>query len=107
MDRSGLITLIKFARTQDEYGVWRKTESERTILARQVDSVTSQEFFDGGRNGLNPSLRLIVFYADYQGESVVEYLGERYAIYRTYQNKTDNLELYCEREGGVNAQSNN
>lgn len=104
MDRSCEITLIKVIREQDENGVWRGTETRRTILARQVDSVTSAEFFDGGRKGLNPSLRFIVFFADYEGESIVEYMGSRYAVYRTYQNKTDDLELYVERKGGTNGQ---
>lgn len=106
MDRSGTIKLIKNAKTQDSKGVWRKTETSRTIFCRQVDSVTSAEFFDGGRNGLNPSLRFIVFFADYEGESIVEYEGQRYSVYRTYHNKTDDMELYVERKGGTNGEGN-
>ena len=103
MDRSSIVTLISTTKTQDNTGVWRKTETRREVLCRQVDSVSSAEFFDGGRNGLNPSLRFILFFADYQGESIVEYMGNRYSVYRTYQNKTDDLELYVERKGGTNA----
>lgn len=107
MDRSGEIKLIKTTRTQDARGVWRTSETSRTILCRQDDSVTSAEFFDGGRNGLNPSRRFVVFFADYEGESIVEHEGLRYSVYRTYRNKTDNLELYVERKGGTNGEGNN
>ena len=38
----------------------------------------------------------------YAGEQIVEYQGRRYGVYRTYQAKTDELELYVERKGGTN-----
>lgn len=101
MDRSCVISLISIVRTQDEYGVWRDTESSRQVFA-QADSVTRSEFFDAGRAGLNPEYRFTMFYADYQGEETVEYNGKRYGIYRVYQRRDDNVELYAERKGGVN-----
>lgn len=101
MDRSDVITLVKQAYTKDEYGVQVPTESRRDVFA-QVDSVTASEFFEGGRNGLNPELRFTVFAFDYEDERVVEYNGSRYAIYRTYLARDDDLELYAERKGGVN-----
>ena len=57
---------------------------------------------DAGRNGLNPDFEFIVFAGDYNGERLVRYKGNTYAIYRTYYGKNDNLELYVQREGGVN-----
>lgn len=107
MDRSETITLIKTSWVKDARGVRRSSETPRDILCRQVDSITSAEFFDGGRSGLNPSLRFIIFFGDYEGESIVKYKGQRYSVYRTYQNKTDNLELYVERKGGTNGEGNN
>lgn len=101
MDRSEVITLIKETQTQDDKGVWRATTSEREVFA-QVNSVTRAEFFDGGRNGLNPEFMFTLFFADYQGERVVEYNGKTYAIYRTYQGRNDTIELYAERKGGTN-----
>ena len=51
----------------------------------QVDSVTRSEFFEAGRNGLNPEFVFRVFFGDYEGgERLVEYRGKRYSIYRTY-----------------------
>lgn len=101
MDRSDVINLISVTQTQDAYGVWRKAETSRKVFC-SVDSVSSNEFFEGGRNGLNPEYRITMFAYDYHGEQTVEYKGKRYGVYRTYHAKTDILELYVERKGGVN-----
>lgn len=102
MDRSNVITLVSTVKTQDELGVWRETPSPRDVFC-QVDSVTRNEFFEGGRNGLNPQYRFTVFAGDYEGEQTVIYNGLPYAIYRTYHARTDELELYAERKGGTNS----
>lgn len=104
MDRSDVITLISVTREQDDYGVWRSTEKESDVFC-QVHSVTQSEFFEGGRNGLNPELRFTVFFGDYNDEPIVEYKGKRYSVYRTYQGRSDSLELYVERKGGTNGES--
>lgn len=101
MDRSDIIFLISQSKYQDNTGVWRSTTSKRQVYC-QVDSISQSEFFEGGRNGLNPSLRFVVFAADYENESIVEYKSETYAIYRTYLRRNDYIELYCERKGGTN-----
>ena len=96
-----MIYLINQTMDKDDYGVWKATETSRRVYCR-VDSVTANEFFDGGRNGLNPELRFTMFSGDYQGEKVIEYEGERFAVYRTYKARNDNIELYVERKGGTN-----
>ena len=101
MDRSDTLKLISVTRTQDAYGVWRSSESSKDVYC-EVQSVTRSEFFDAGRNGLNPEFVFKIFFGDYDGEEIVEYGGKRYAIYRTYLAKNDNLELYAQREGGTN-----
>ena len=102
MDRSDVITLISSANAQDANGVWRRTETSRDVFC-QVDSVTRDEFYAGGRNGLNPEFRFTMFGPDYQGEKIVEYRGKRYGVYRTYMARTDTLEIYVERKGGTNS----
>lgn len=97
------ITLIRpAARVQDEKGVWRSTtEEERTILAR-MDDVNRTEFFGAGQVGMNPEFRFIVNPIEYEGERVLAWNGKRYAIYRSYHVPgTDDLELYTQREVGV------
>lgn len=102
MDRSRVLTLIAQTRTQDDYGRWIASTSSRDVYV-QVDSVSMDEFYEAGRNGLNPEYRFRMFYADYNGEELCKYEGQSYAIYRTYQRRNDVLELYVERKGGSNA----
>lgn len=101
MDRSAVISLIELSRAQDEYGVWRDTETSTDVYC-QVESVTQREFFEGGRNGLNPELKFTMFYADYSNQPIVEYNSNRYSVYRTYLRRDDKIELYVERKGGTN-----
>jgi SPP1 family predicted phage head-tail adaptor len=103
MDRSDVIKLISVTRTQDKYGQFVDTETSRQVYC-QVGSITQSEFYEGGRNGLNPEYRFTVFFADYEDETIIEYKGKRYAVYRTYLARNDRLELYVERKGGTNGQ---
>ena len=97
-----VLTLIQETYEQDENGVRRATTDRREVFC-QVHSVTRAEFFEGGRNGLNPSFEFTVFYDDYEGESIVEYRGKQYGVYRAYRvPDSDYLELYVERKGGTN-----
>ena len=66
-----MINLIAVTRTQDDFGVWRESETSRQIFC-QVDSITASEFFEGGRNGLNPEFRFRVFNADYEDSEGVD-----------------------------------
>ena len=101
MDRSEVLTLIGTTRTQDEYGIWRETPTARNVFC-QVNSITRSEFFDAGRNGLNPEFMFSMFAGDYEGERVCEYRGQKYSVYRTYLGRNDVIELYAERKGGSN-----
>lgn len=101
MDRSQVITLVGETKTQDDLLVWRSVPTSRRVFC-QVDSVTQTEFFEGGRNGLNPELRFTLFGPDYEGERTVIYNSLAYGVYRTYYARTDEIELYCERKGGTN-----
>lgn len=101
MDRSDVITLLKTAITVDDYGVERISKTSREVFC-QVDSVTRAEFFEGGRNGLNPEYRITMFAPDYEGEAELIYKDLTYSVYRTYQGRNDTLELYVERKGGSN-----
>lgn len=101
MDRSTPIMLFSTTKAQDAYGVWVESPTSRMVFC-QVDSVTRAEFFDGGRNGLNPEYRMTMFFGDYNGEKLLSYNGQTYSVYRTYQGKNDTIELYVERKGGTN-----
>lgn len=105
MDRSAVIKLIAETKTKNEYGVFGDTKTTSREVYAQVQSVTRAEFFDAGRNGLNPEFEFTMFFGDYEGEKLVEYNGNTYAVYRTYQGRNDTIELYVERKGGTNGGS--
>mgnify|MGYP006908824167 FL=1 len=53
MDRSSVISLISETKTKNEYGVYQTETTSRDGFC-QVNSVSRTEFFEAGRNGLNP-----------------------------------------------------
>ena len=83
----------------DDIGNETCTETTREIFC-EVYSITQNEFYSAANTELNPEYRFTIFFADYEGESIVEYNNVRYSIYRTYRTG-DNLELYVERKMGV------
>ena len=96
-----VLTLLKVTTEKDTRGVLHKSISSRDVFCKRR-SVSRNEFFDGGRNGLNPEFVFDVFHGDYDGETLCRYDGKSYAIYRTYLNESDYIELYAQREGGAN-----
>lgn len=97
-----VIILISESYTQNDYGVPIPAETRKQVFCK-VKDITRSEFFEGGRSGLNPEMRFDVFGCDYDGETILEWRGKRYGIYRVshYEND-DYAELYVERKGGTN-----
>lgn len=97
-----VITLITETYANDDSGVPRKTETAADVFAKKR-SVSRSEFFEGGRNGLNPEYEFDVFKGDYNGQRTIEFEGKRYGVYRTYEpDDGDYIELYVARKGGTN-----
>lgn len=99
MDRSTVIYLVGETYEQNDYGVLIPTTTKTQVYA-DVTSVTATEWFEGGRNGLNPEYRMRIFAPEYNGEKIIEYNGIQYTIYRTYMARNDILELYVQRKMG-------
>lgn len=99
MSKSGIAYLIADTYTQNDYGVMEKQSTSKKVFVN-VTSVTGTEWFEGGRNGLNPQYRFIVFSHDYSNEKVIEYNGTQYTVYRTFLRSTDEIELYAELRKG-------
>lgn len=93
------LILISQSFSRDEYGIEGGTSALRTVLC-EVNSVSQSEWFEGGRNNLNPAYRFDVFFGDYEGERICEYQGRRLSIYRTFRNG-DTMELYAEYKQGA------
>lgn len=97
--RSGIAFLISESHTKDQYGVYVPTTTKRKVYV-DVDSVTGKEWFEGGRNGLNPQWRFTMFLHDYNNEKIIEYNFVKYTIYRIYNKSNDLVELYAEYKKG-------
>lgn len=96
--RPSVIYLVSETYSQDQYGVTTATQTLRKTYA-DVQSVTGKEWFEGGRNGLNPQFRMRVRMGEYRGEEVLVYEGVFYTIYRTFMDN-DIIELYVEKRKG-------
>lgn len=78
------------------------TESSKTVFAT-LTSVSRAEwvsYSQSGRQGLVPAYVAEVFMGDYEGESIAEYDGTKYGIYRTYERDDEMIELYLEKKAG-------
>ena len=96
---SDTIDLISETLEYGSDGVPNPVETSRTVFC-EVSSVGMHEWFEGGRNGLNPQFQFRVFSGDYNDEEICVFRGKRYRIYRTYING-DQTELYAEKRKGV------
>lgn len=101
-----VLYLLSSVSTQDDNGVWRETLTETQVFCT-VGNITRAEFFNAGRNGLNPQFEFTIFFGDYGGQELLKYNGEVYSIYRTYRTDSDYLELYAEKKGGTHGKSVN
>ena len=98
MKRISVCYLVSETYEQDSYGVISAHE-EKTKVYCDVTSVSQKEWFEGGRNGLNPEYKMTMFKYDYSGEQILEYNEVQYTIYRTYE-KGDLIELYVQKRKG-------
>ena len=101
-----VLKLLKTTYTTDKYGQQIPTQEAHEVYCER-HSISRNEFFTAGRNGLNPQFEFTVFKGDYMGETVCEYDGQSYSIYRTYETDSDYIELYVERKGGTNGEKDN
>ena len=98
-----VLILLQTTYTENDAGIQVPTNTKKEVFC-QRRSVSRSEFFNAGRNGLNPTFVFVVFKGDYEGESICEYNGLTYAIYRTYETNDDYMELYVQRKGGTNGE---
>lgn len=102
MNKAITIDLISKTYTTDTMGQKVATEKSTTVYAT-LQSVSRAEwtsYSTTGRSGLVPAYVALVFAGDYNGESIAEYAGKRYGIYRTYERDDEQVELYLEKKAG-------
>ena len=99
------ITLIGVSEwTKDENGNFIPTEAQTTVLC-DLKSVTRSEFYSAAQAGLNPEQVFEINGFEYNGETEVEFLGERYSVIRAYRPSYETIELTCERKAKNGGQS--
>lgn len=90
------INLLSKTYTQDNIGNFKETTTSKTVFC-DVKSISGQEFYNAGQNGIKPSLVFVIWEHEYGGEEEVEYLSTTYAVYRTFVRDDGRIELYTER----------
>lgn len=83
--------------------VWPLDEEteEKTEVFAEVGSVGQSEFFAAAQNGLKAQFQFKVWPDEYSNQPYVEYNGQRYSIYRTYEPPGQKVELYAEVKIGA------
>lgn len=96
------IDLIEVTTEKDEINqIVEKLRTTSTVYA-DMSSVSQTEFFSGGRIGLQPQLKAVIYDFEYNNETIVEFNGKLYSVYRTFfVNGADRVELYLEERGGT------
>ena len=103
MDRSDIITLVKKeSHSQNPDASWNERTGSTGVYAA-VLSVTRSEWFEAGAEGIVPEYVFVIDRNEYEGEKIVLYNGQKYGVFRTYAGKGEELELHCERKGGLRA----
>ena len=94
---SEVLTLIQQTQGPDDYGDLVVQETTREVFGR-LGSISQAEFYQAHAVGLKPELKFILAdYLDYENETEVEYLGQRYRVLRTFRNGQElELTLYQE-----------
>ena len=102
MNKAITIDLISQTYTTDVIGQRVATEKTNKVFGT-LQSISRAEwtsYSSTGRSGLVPAYMVTVFMGDYNGESIAEYDGKRYGIYRTYERDDELVELYLEKKAG-------
>lgn len=81
---------------QDDIGNWRPIPVRKTVLCG-LKSVARSEFYGAAQAGLRPERVFVIHGYEYEGETEVEFEGERYRVVRTYSVSFEELELTCEK----------
>lgn len=95
------LTLIKKTYKKNSMKNSIPTETRRTVLCDQ-ESVTRSEHYAAAANNLKPQIVFVINKYEYEGESEVEFEGNRYNVIRTFAQKKsksiedyENIELVC------------
>lgn len=93
MNKYGEITLCRKGFRQDCIGQAIDEALETRTIQCKVDSIGRGEWITAQQGGYEAEIMVSVFSASYQGETIAQYQGKTYEVYRTFQ-VGDTTELY-------------
>lgn len=88
-------TLIFQEETPSKNGYAQIMETAREVFCSVADGVNRADFYEAQKLGVQLSATFEIWADDFGGESLLEYTGKRYRIYRTYQTGRGTLELFA------------
>ena len=94
------LKLIRETKVKNDIGQLVPTEIASKDILCEVVSITRTEWDSAQQRGYEAEICLKVFFADYSGQRICEWQGERFEIYRTFR-PGDRVELYLGRRVGV------
>lgn len=101
-----IIYLVSVTYENDEYGRELETKKKRKVRADKSGSYAS-EYNAAGQNGLKlTDFMFTIQKRSYHDETIVEYKGKQYGIYRTYPPSDDLIELHLTDRAGMNGNNN-
>ena len=95
MRHNDVVLLLSKKVEYDELGNAIETVNERMVYANEM-SVSMQEFYEAGKQGIRPEKQFEIYSFEYQGESKLKHNNKDYEIIRT-QTKGDKTRLICKR----------
>ena len=99
MNQAAKIVLLKSEYTQDAIGQFVRTTKETSVFG-YVSSVTMNEFYQAGQQGLKPDFRITIWKNEYDNEEELRYNNVVYTVYRTYWRDDGRIELYVTKRKG-------
>jgi SPP1 family predicted phage head-tail adaptor len=93
-------SLLSIHTTKDELGQAIKSEKPFMVFCSRL-SVTRAEVTSAGQLGNKPDFMLVVDNDAYDNETMLEYQGKKYSIYKTFVRWDGYTELYCELKTGA------
>ena len=101
MNQVEKISLLDKRFTYSDIGVPQVSVAKTDVLAFRF-SVGQTEFFNAGQQGLKPTGVFAVRSTEYEGQEELEFNGEVFSIYRSYNRTDGRTELYTSKRKGAN-----
>ena len=96
--------LLSYTSVFDDIGNEKRNVTEVECPIVRVVSVGQNEFYNASQQGLKPNLKIIISAINYNDESELIYMGNKYTILRTTLNNDrkiattyDEIALICEK----------